>query len=489
VSRGTTEAAADEDEQSESPVGAKTSGNGRHRTRPSKGGSCRDELEEGNMSDAITSEGVSTKLLKIAERAKREPEAQLLGLARLIDERLLKEAYGRIRKDAAVGVDGVSKEQWGKALVSKIKALHTRMKQGHYRHQPVRRVHIPKESGKTRPIGISCIEDKVVQNALTMVLEIAYEPVFLECSYGFRPGRSAHDALRKLNAACMRGEVNWVLEADIESYFDSIDRKKLMEMLRLRVNDESFVRLVGKCLHVGVLDGEQYTEPETGTAQGSALSPMLGNIYLHHVLDAWLEREVRPRLQGKVCLVRYADDLVIGFELQRDAQRVMEVLPKRMARYGLRLHPEKTRLLPFMKPPRRQSGGKGPGTFDFLGFTLLWRRTRRGHWAQNFKTRKARLQRSREAIDDFCRRYRHQPIKKQHAALCRRIRGHINYFGVNGNLASVAWLVRAAERIWFRWLRRRSNRARLNWQRFGRLLRAFPLPRPRIYVQLWATLP
>jgi RNA-directed DNA polymerase len=440
------------------------------------------------MGDAQTSEDVSTKRLKVAERAKREPEARLLALARLIDEEMLTEAYERIRNDAAVGVDGVKKEQWGKALSANIKGLHERMKQGRYRHQPVRRVHIPKESGKTRPIGISCIEDKVVQNALTMVLEIIYEPAFLECSYGFRPGRNAHDALRTLNAECMSGKINWVLEADIESYFDSIDRKQLMEMLRQRVNDESFMRLIGKCLHVGVLDGEQYTEPSTGTAQGSSLSPILGNVYLHHVLDVWFEREAKPRLKGHACLVRYADDFVIGFELEHDARRVMEALSKRMARFGLRLHPEKTRLLPFNRPPSGQSGGKGPGTFDFLGFTLYWRRTRRGQWGQNFRTRKARLRRSRQAIDDFCQRQRHKSVKEQHAALRRRVHGHINYFGVNGNIASVASLVRATERSWCKWLRRRSNRTRLTWQRFRELLRAFPLPRPQVKVQLWAML-
>jgi group II intron reverse transcriptase/maturase len=440
------------------------------------------------MSDAQTSKDLSPKLMKVAERAKRNREARLLALAYLMDEELLKEAFDRVRKDAAVGVDGVTKEQYGEHLDDNIRALHTRMKEGRYRHQPIRRVHIPKAPGKTRPIGISTVEDKVVQNALKMVLEAIYEQDFMDCSYGFRPGRSAHDALRTLNAACMRGEVNVVLEADIESFFDSIDRKKLMEMLRQRVNDESFMRLVGKCLHVGVLDGEDYTEPDVGTAQGATLSPMLGNIYLHHVLDVWLDREVKPRLRGKTCLVRYADDLVIGFERPEEAEMVMAMLQQRMAEYGLRLHPEKTRLVPFRKPPRRQDGGKGPGTFDFLGFTLLWQRTRKGLWGQNFKTRKARLQRAKQALNDFCRRRRHEPVKEQHASLCRRINGHINYFGVNGNLASVARLVRAAERIWYRWLRRRSNRTRLNWQRFGDLLRAFPLPRPRVKVQLWAKL-
>ena len=260
------------------------------------------------MSDAETPKSVLPKLLKVAERAKREPEARMLALAHHLDEELMAATYRRIRKDAAVGVDGVTKEQYGERLEDNLRALHTRMREGRYRHQPIRRVHIPKAPGKTRPIGISTIEDKIVQNALTMVLEVLYEPVFLDCSYGFVPGRCAHDALRTVNAACMRGEVNWVLEADIESFFDSIDRKKLMEMLRQRANDESFLRLVGKCLHVGVLDGEEYTEPDVGTAQGSALSPMLGNIYLHHVLDVWLDREVRPQLRGKASLARYADD-------------------------------------------------------------------------------------------------------------------------------------------------------------------------------------
>jgi group II intron reverse transcriptase/maturase len=260
------------------------------------------------MGNAKTLQEVLPKLMRVAERAKREPETRLLSLAHLVDKDLMREAFRRIRKDAAVGVDGVTKEHYGQQLEENLQQLHTRMKEGRYRHQPIRRVYIPKAPGKRRPIGISTIEDKVVQNALTMVLEQLYEPVFLDCSYGFRPGRSAHEALRTVNAACMRGEVNWVLEADIESFFDSLDRKKLMEMLRQRVNDEDFARLVGKCLHVGVLDGAEYSEPEVGTAQGSALSPMLGNIYLHHVLDVWLDREVKPQLRGKSCLVRYADD-------------------------------------------------------------------------------------------------------------------------------------------------------------------------------------
>jgi group II intron reverse transcriptase/maturase len=344
-------------------------------------------------------------------------------------------------------------------------------------------VHIPKEKGKTRPIGVSTIEDKIVQDALREVLEAVYEQDFRKCSYGFRPKRSAHDAIRALNREVYRGKVNWILEADIVSFFDSLDRTRLMEMLRKRVADGSLLRLTGKCLHVGVLDGEDYTEPDQGTAQGSALSPLLGNIYLHYVLDEWFEGEVKPRLRGKVYLWRYADDFVIGFERQDDAERVMAVLPKRLGRFGLALHPDKTRLIPFQRPTGR--GGKGPATFDFLGFTLYWRRTRRGHWQMWCKTRSARLRRAIQAVAEYCRRHRHAPIREQHAALTRRLRGHYNYFGVNGNLRNLRGLLSVTQRIWYKWLRRRSQKNRLTLKRYGVLLARFPLPAPRVVVQIW----
>jgi group II intron reverse transcriptase/maturase len=395
----------------------------------------------------------------------------------------LERAYGRLRSDAAVGVDEVTKSEYGQDLERKLTDLHERLRTKRWRHQPIHRVHIPKGEGKTRPIGISTIEDKIVQDSIREVLEAIYEQDFLSCSYGFRPGRSAHDALRTLNRAVFQGKVNWVIEADIVSFFDSIDRKMLMEMLRKRVADESFLRLVGKCLHVGVLEGTEYSEPEMGTTQGSVLSPLLGNIYLHYVLDWWFEHEVKPLLRGQATLIRYADDFVIGFEQQEDAKRVMEVLPQRMGRYGLTLHPEKTRLLPFERP--KAKGGKGPATFDFLGFRLYWRRTRRGRWQMWCKTKPASFRRAIRAATEYCRRYRHDPVQEQHAALVRRIRGHFNYFAVNGNGPSLKALVRNIERIWLYWLRRRSQRTRLNWERYKRLLRRFPLPPPRIQVQIW----
>ena len=437
------------------------------------------------MSDATTSANKSPELVKVAERAKRHPEQRILALAHLIDEPALERAYRSLRRDAAVGVDGVTVEQYGGQLAANLQALRARMKAGQYRHQPIRRVNIPKENGATRPIGVSTVEDKIVQGALREVLETIYEQDFLDCSYGFRPGRSAHDAIRRLNEVIRRGHANYIVEADIVSFFDSIDRKMLMEMLRSRIADERLMRLVGKCLHVGVLDGERVLEPSEGTAQGSSLSPMLGNVYLHYVLDAWYEREVRPRLKASSVLVRYADDFVLCFEHADDAAYVWRLLEERFQAYGLALHPKKTRSFAF-RPPRQ--GGEGGGaTFDFLGFTLHWQRTRRGAWRVAFRTRGARLRRAIKSATEWCRRHRHDPVKEQHRALTRKLAGHYNYFGVNGNGRALQSLRYTVMRAWKKWLDRRSQRARMNWKRFKELLRAHPLPLARIKVQIWNT--
>ncbi|HKB40273.1 MAG TPA: group II intron reverse transcriptase/maturase [Gemmataceae bacterium] len=428
---------------------------------------------------------MSPQLRKAAERARREPDGRFHALAYLLDVPALARAYERLRGEAAVGVDGVTKESYGQDLRGNLRGLHERLRTQRWRHQPIRRVHIPKEQGKTRRLGISAFEDKIVQDAIREVLGAIYEQDFLGCSYGFRPGRGAHDAIRAVHRAVDQGVMNWVLEADIVSFFDSLDRDRLSEMLQERVADGSLLRLIGKCLHVGVLDGAEFSAPEAGTAQGSVLSPLLGNVYLHHVLDRWFEREVKPRLHGRACLIRYADDFVIGFERREDAERVLAVLGKRLQRYGLTLHPDKTRLVPFRQPGNDQAGGKGPATFDFLGFTLHWRRARSGRWRLGCKTRCARLRRAINAVYDWCRHQRHQPLAVQHAALVSRLQGHFNYFGVNGNLQCLKDLLYHTKRAWYKWLRRRSQRVRLTWERFAQLLRAYPLPSPRVVVTIW----
>src|SRR5919197_655705 len=340
------------------------------------------------MTNALTLGDMSPGLVKVVERAQREPAGRFHALAHLIDGPALTRAFHRQRSNAAVGVDGVTKAAYGQNLEANLQDLHARLKAQRYRHQPIRRVYIPKAQGKTRPIGISAFEDKVVQDAVREVLEAIYEQDFLACSYGFRPGHSAHDAVRTLQRHVERGEVRWIFEADIVSFFDSLDRTELKKMLEVRVADGSLLRLIGKCLHVGVLDGETIVEPELGTAQGSVLSPLLGNVYLHYVLDRWFETEVKPRLQGKATLMRYCDDFIIGFEREDDARRVLAGLWKRGGRFGMTMHPDKTRLLPFWRPPQEQQSGQGPATFDFVGFMFYWRRTRTGHWRMGGKTRR-----------------------------------------------------------------------------------------------------
>jgi len=434
----------------------------------------------------LTSLDMSTGLRKVAEGAKREPAARFHSLAHLIDESLLAGAFARLRNNAGVGVDGVTKDQYEQDLWGNLRDLHERLKTKRYRHQPIRRVHIPKEKkGQTRPIGVSATEDKVVQSAVREVLQAIYEQDFLGCSYGFRPGRSAHDAVRALIRAGNDGEANWILEFDVVSFFDSVRRSQLMEMLQERVVDGSLLRLVGKCLHVGVLDGEEFSEPSEGTVQGSTLSPLLGNVYLHTVLDRWFAEEVRPRLRGRATFIRYADDGIFGFERQDDAERVMAVLGKRMERFGLTLHPQKTRLLDFRRPLRSRGKGRGPNTFEFLGFCWYWRRTRRGNWMVACKTRRARLARAIQRVYEWCRENRHLPVRQQHEALTRRVRGHINYFGVNGNSMSLRRLTHQVKRSWYKWLNRRSQRARLTWERYEDLLGDFPLPKARIVVSIW----
>ncbi len=436
------------------------------------------------MSGATTSKTVSPGLTKVAERAKRNPEQRILALAHLIDEPALERVYQRLRRNAAVGVDGVTVEHYGEQLAANLQALRARMKAGRYRHQPIRRVNIPKENGATRPIGVSTVEDKIVQGALRDVLEAIYEQDFLSCSYGFRPGRGAHDAVRDLHGVIGRGSANYIVEADIVSFFDSIDRKMLMEMLRERIADETLMRLVGKCLHVGILEGERYLEADEGTAQGSSLSPLLGNVYLHHVLDVWYERDVRPRLKGRSALVRYADDFVLCFEQAEDAQRVWDVLERRFARYGLTLHAKKTRSFPFQPPT--DGRGKGSASFDFLGFTVHWQQARKaGMWRVAWRTRSTRLRRAINAAVEWCRSHRHDPIKEQRAALARKLNGHYNYFGVNGNVDALQRLHYAVERAWQKWLDRRSQRARMRWDRFKQLLARHPLPQPSVRVRIW----
>jgi group II intron reverse transcriptase/maturase len=398
----------------------------------------------------------------------------------------LYEAFGRTRRDGAPGVDGQTAADYQTNLRENLQSLLERAKSGTYRAPPVRRVHIPKGPGsqETRPLGIPTLEDKVLQRAVVMVLEPIYEQDFLDCSYGFRPGRSAHQALEALWQQTMRIGGGWILDVDIQKFFDMLDRAHLRAMLSQRMRDGVLRRLIGKWLKAGVLEDGSLSYPETGTPQGVVVSPLLANIYLHYVVDVWFEREIKPHLRGRAFLIRYADDLVLGFASEADARWMMEELPKRFGAFGLRLHPDKTCLVPFGRPGSSEAGRPTdqtrPGTFTFLGFTHYWGKSRRGGWVVQRKTSTSRFQRAVGKIAEWCRRNRHLPIKEQHETLSQKLRGHDGYYGVTGNSRCLGSLRHVVYRIWKKWLSRRSRKAKSSWSWFNRLRRAFPLPPPRV---------
>jgi len=425
---------------------------------------------------------VSTRQQRIAELAKQSPQMGFTSLNHHIDLVWLQEAYRRTRKDGAVGVDGQTAADYEENLKDNLQSLLDRAKTGTYRAPPVRRVHIPKGTrGETRPIGIPTLEDKVLQRAVVMVLEAIYEQDFYDGSYGFRPGRSAHQALQTLWEQTMGIGGGWILEVDIRKFFDTLDHAHLRSLLQRRVRDGVLLRLVGKWLNAGVLEDGVLSYPVAGSPQGGVISPLLANVYLHYVLDEWFVREVQPRLKGRGFLIRYADDFVAGFSCEEDARRVMDVLPKRFGKYGLTIHPDKTRLVPFCRPRRKptQQGGKGasgPGTFDLLGFTHYWGVSRTGSWVVKRKTAPSRLVRAVRAVGQWCRFNRHRPIRDQHQILSQKLRGHFAYYGITGNGKALSRFQSTVTRQWRKWLARRKRGNPYPWYRFTRLLERYPLP-------------
>jgi group II intron reverse transcriptase/maturase len=440
---------------------------------------------KGQTAETSGSETVSTKQRRIAALAKQSPGMVITTLAHHMDLDWMHEAHRRVRKDGAVGVDGRTARDYAADLENNLRSLLERAKSGRYKAPPVRRAHIPKGTGgDTRAIGIPTFEDKILQRAVVMLLEPVYEQDFLDCSYGFRPGRSAHQALEVLWRQLMNHSVGWILELDIRKFFDELDHSHLRAILRQRVRDGVVRRLIGKWLNAGVMESGCITHPETGSPQGGVISPILANAYLHEVLDVWFEQTVKPRMRGYAGLIRYADDAVMVFAKETDARRVLDVLPKRFAKYGLTLHPEKTRLVPFRRPPREAVSAarrkSRPGTFDFLGFTHYWGRTRKRRWAVQRKTASSRFSRALRALSAWCRRHRHLPIRAQWKAMGLKLQGHYAYYGIPGNARCLGRFRHFAERVWQKWLSRRSHRARLPWDRFTLLQARYPLPAIRV---------
>jgi RNA-directed DNA polymerase len=428
------------------------------------------------------------ELDRIAELARQDAGRKFHSIAHFLTKEALWESFASLRKDAAAGVDGVTYAQYEEHLVENVGTLHAKLTSKTYRAQPLRRIYIDKEDGSKRPISIPALEDKIVQRATVELLNAIFEQDFLDCSYGFRPGRSAHDALDEIRRVICCRPIAYVLELDIVSYFDSIVRKLLMEMIECRVSDASILRLIGKWIHVGVIDDGRLLHSQTGTGQGQVISPLLANIYLHHVLDVWFECEVKPRLKGQAYEIRYADDALLCFEHREDAQRVLEVLPKRFAKYGLQLHPDKTRLVEFGRGAhdRAKWMKDKTATFDFLGFTHRAATSRQGKFTIHIGTMKKRRKRGLNAIADWCRIHRHDPVDYQQRMLTAKLRGHYQYYGRPTNFRSLWMFFRAVRRLWRKWLNSRTRGRHLTWAKFAKLLTRFPLPRPRI-THAWST--
>ena len=435
------------------------------------------------MTGALKPEGVSTKQERIAKLARERPDMAFTSLNQYVDYEWVEYAYRCTRKDGAAGVDGQSAQEYAMDLHNNLARLIDRLKSGSYRAPPVRRHYIAKSDGGQRGLGIPSFEDKVAQRAVLMLLEPIYEQDFMDASYGFRPGRNAHQALAVVRRDLgLRGK-RWVLDVDVRKYFASISHAKLRELLARRVTDGVVRRLIDKWLSAGVLEEGQIHYPENGTPEGGVISPLLANIYLHYVVDQWYAEAVVPRLRGPSTLVRYCDDFVLLFVFEDDASRVLEVLKRRLGKYELQLHPDKTRIVDFRIPrpwpPTNVTGGL-PTSFNFLGLTHVWSRSRGGKSVIRQYTAKDRLARSIKALNQWCRRMRHWPLPDQRRRLCRMLQGHYAYYGLSGNGDRLRAIHRAAHHLWRKWLARRTRGRPLSWARFLRLLARFPLAAPRI---------
>jgi RNA-directed DNA polymerase len=419
---------------------------------------------------------MQNELDRLTSRILERPKEKVKNIMYLLgDAENLDECYQLLKKGKAPGVDGVTIQEYGKELRGNLLSLIDRMKKWQYRPQPVRRVYIEKANGKLRPLGIPTIEDKIVQMGVARILETVYEPEFLDCSFGFRPGRSCHQALRTLNEMCMWKKVNYIIDADIKGYFDAVNHEWLIKFLGHRIADQKILRLLVRILRSGVMEGTAYSTSEKGTPQGGIVSPLLANVYLHYVLDLWIEKVVKRKCRGFVGMVRYADDFVICVEYEEEAQKILEALRKRFAKFALELSEEKTKLLRFGR------NADCDETFNFLGFTHFNDKTRNGKYKVGRKTDKARVNRALKATNEWLKQIRNKAKPELWwPTLVAKLRGHFNYFGVSGNYHSLGNFRKATIRLVFKWLNRRSQKRSYNLDGFFEYIKRHPLPVPKI---------
>lgn len=422
-------------------------------------------------------EKVLTKQKRIAEVASKHPEKAILSVNQYIDLEWLYVAYLDTRKDGAKGIDEVGAKEYSEKLKENLESLLNRLKSGNYRAPAVKRVYIPKGNGETRPLGIPTFEDKILQRAVKMAIEPIFERDFYDFSHGFRKGHSPHGALNHLREGIMRMYGGWIIDLDISKYFDSIDHTHLREMYKQKVCDGVITRVLGKWLKAGIMDDGQLSYNEFGTPQGGVISPLLSNLYLHEVLDDWFVKVVQPRLKGCSFMIRFADDATLVFEHEEDARRVIEVLPKRFAKYALNLNERKTRLVKF--DIKDKDNGR-PESFDYLGFTLYWGKSRKGNDVVKWKTRKGALSKAIKSVYLWCKENRHKSVAWQHRKLVVKLKGHYNYYGLTFNSRSLNNFYYHCVRSWHYWLSRRSEKSYINWDKFNMMLKHYVLPTPRI---------
>jgi len=438
-----------------------------------------DTLVNRTTGDTLRSQTVSLKLNQLRAQARLHPKRVFTTLHHLVDADLLREAYRQTRKDAAPGADKVTAQDYAENLKANLEHLLKRYKEGSYVAPLIRRVWIDKEDGSQRPIGIPVFEDKLLQRAIAMILSAIYEVDFYDFSYGFREKRSAHDALKDVRDGCYQAKVSTVIDADVSKFFDKMPHDRIREILRLRINDGKILQVIGRWLKAGVVEEGRVIYPACGSPQGGVISPLIANIFLHHVLDEWFVTQAQRKLQGRSFLVRFADDFILGCQSKKEAEKLMRVLPKRFAKFGLTIHPEKSKMVHF-RWPSRLTDKSGTGTFDFLGFTHYWGMSRNGHWVVKRQTMRKRQARAMRSIYLYCRNNKHEPVKEQLKGLRSKLHGHYGYYGIRCNYRSLWMFYQYVRASWRKWLSRRSQKGFINWEKFKAFLDVWKLPEPKI---------
>ena len=431
-----------------------------------------------------TGEQMTTKLTSLTLRAKREAKCKFVSLTHLLTEDFLKGCFSELKRDKASGIDGVSVEEYGVNLEEKVKDLVARLKAKKYKPQPVRRVYIPKSDGSKRGLGIPAVEDKIVQMGIKKILEPIFEVDFMDVSFGFRPKKGCHDALEVLNTAVMTRTVNYVVDMDIEKFFDNINHKWLMKCLKQRIKDASLLRLIVRFLKAGVMEEDKLVQTKKGTPQGGILSPLLANIYLHYILDLWFEKKIKKQLKGFVQLVRYADDFIVCFQYGREAKVFVERLKQRLDKFGLKIAKDKTRVIEFGRFvwQKAQRENKRVATFDFLGFTHYCDKTREGKFKVGRKTARTRFRKKIKEMNEWLKNIRNLVgLKEWWKMLKQKLLGHYRYYGISGNMRAISEFNILTTRLAYKWINRRSQKKSFNYKQYYCFTRHNPLPKPKIY--------